>query len=241
MPITHGVCSQSSDNAYESSAWFVRNNNTGSEFLYFGDVEPDSISNKPRTRPVWKAASAKIQSGKLYTIFLECSWRSDRPNAMLFGHLSPPHVLDELRNLATEVKTYDARVKPPSQPRQSLFSTILGALGIAPKPRKLPPPSPSPPLPDSQLLGALKGVRLIVTHCKSTPEPFPDGATIADVICEEIRSLTDAAGLGITIVAAKQGDIIGERSLALPDIYVSLFTIDCIPQTYEPGATLHAS
>ncbi|KAG8863742.1 3',5'-cyclic-nucleotide phosphodiesterase pde1 [Tulasnella sp. 330] len=206
MPITHGVCSHNSDNAYESSAWFVRNDKTGSEFLYFGDVEPDSISNKPRTHSVWKAAAAKILSGKLNTIFLECSWRSDRPNAMLFGHLSPPHVLDELRNLATEVKTHEERPKLAPRPRPSLFSIILSALGIASKPQKLPPPSP--PLPDSQLLGALKGIRLIVTHCKSSPEAFPDGATIADVICEEIRSLTDAVGLGVTIVAAKQGDMI---------------------------------
>ncbi|KAG9016213.1 3',5'-cyclic-nucleotide phosphodiesterase pde1 [Tulasnella sp. JGI-2019a] len=203
MPVTHGICSHSVDRAYESSAWFIRNDKTGSEFLYFGDVEPDSISNNPRTRQVWRAAAPKIKSGKLHTIFLECSWRSDRPNAMLFGHLSPPHVLEELRNLATEIRTYDGKSEPAIQPPPSLFVSILAALGFGPK-----APPPPPPLPDSQLLGSLKDIRLVVTHCKSTPEIFPDGATIADVICDEIRCLTNAAGLGITIFAAKQGDAI---------------------------------
>jgi len=76
------------------------------------------------------------------------------------------------------------------------------ALGLTQKAPILPAPTT---LPDAELAGVLLGVQLVVIHCKATPEPFPYDATIADVISDEIRSLTTVAGLGISVLGAKQG------------------------------------
>ncbi|KIO31091.1 hypothetical protein M407DRAFT_68457 [Tulasnella calospora MUT 4182] len=205
FPISHGTNDQSVDGTYESSAWFLRNDQTSQEFLFFGDVEPDSISRLPRTRAVWKHAAGKIRRKQLHTIFLECSWRNGRKNKELYGHLSPPHVLDEMRNLATEV-VLAAREQPPPPSRFSFLWNLLGYGGTS---------ETEAALPNRELQGALQGVRLVVIHCKATSETFPDGKSIADVISGEIRELVKGSGLGLEVMAAKQGLTIGEFYLCL--------------------------
>lgn len=208
MPVSHGQCAQSKRGTYESSAWFIRNDATYREFLFFGDVEPDTISLNPRTSAVWRAAAPKIRAGRLDTIFLECSYQSNRPTSQLFGHLSPPHVLNELRSLATELVLANQPTKP--KPKRSCWYSFFWSLfGYRTS-------EPVRTLPDNELQGALKGLRLIVTHCKATTDDFPEGQTIADAISSEIRDLVDAAGLGISIVAAKQGMKLGERRHVVP-------------------------
>ncbi|KAM0787289.1 hypothetical protein ACM66B_006522 [Microbotryomycetes sp. NB124-2] len=95
---TNGVHSET----YDSTAFFVKESVTGqeNEFLFFGDVEPDSISKRPLTRHVWQAAAPKIVDKKLSTIFLECSYPTTQPTEKLWGHLSPPFMLEELDVLA---------------------------------------------------------------------------------------------------------------------------------------------
>ncbi|KAG8895079.1 3',5'-cyclic-nucleotide phosphodiesterase pde1 [Tulasnella sp. 403] len=196
MPVSHGSSEQSLDGTYESSAWFVRNDLSGREFLFFGDVEPDSLSLNPRTRAVWRMAAPKIRDKTLNTIFLECSWRSQRAASELYGHLSPPYVLDELRSLATEVVTVDTR-KPPKSSYLGFLWNMLGLRALSDDEEEI--------LPDDQLYGALSGLRLVVIHCKASTEAYPDGLEIADVIAREISDLVSSAGLGITVVAARQG------------------------------------
>ncbi|KAG8901829.1 3',5'-cyclic-nucleotide phosphodiesterase pde1 [Tulasnella sp. 408] len=208
FPISHGSNDQSADGTYESSAWFLRNDQSAHEFLFFGDVEPDSISLHPRTRAVWKHAARKIRRKQLHTIFLECSWRNGRKDKELYGHLSPPHVLDEMRNLATEV-VLAAREQPPPPSRFSFLWNLLG-YGT---------PQPEVTLTSRELQGALQGVRLVVIHCKTTSETLPDGKSIADIISGEIRELVKGSGLGLEVMAAKQGMTIGH-----------VFCINCISQ-----------
>jgi len=196
MHITHGSCSQAPGGVYDSSAFFVRNDNTFREFLFFGDVEPDSVSPKPRTRNVWRVAARKILASHLNTIFLECSWQSGRPRELLFGHLSPVHVVEELSALAAEILL--ARAPHPPQVPAMLTSTLsfLGFRAIS---------TTLLPVPPKQLEGALQGLTLVIIHCKETPEPLPPGQKINDVIAQEVRQLVDTARLGIAVVAADQG------------------------------------
>ena len=70
MPVSHG-CGPN-DDAYDSTALFIVDQSSGREVLFFGDVEPDSVSTQPRNRAVWKAAAPLIASGALSTIFIEC-------------------------------------------------------------------------------------------------------------------------------------------------------------------------
>ncbi|MCJ1435636.1 3',5'-cyclic-nucleotide phosphodiesterase pde1 [Xylographa pallens] len=93
------------DNAcvYDSSAFFIRDEQTGHEVLIFGDVEPDSISLSPRTERVWADAAPKIVAGLLSAIFIECSYDDFQPDETLFGHLAPRHLIAELEVLAAKV------------------------------------------------------------------------------------------------------------------------------------------
>jgi len=170
LPITHGKVD---GGIYESTAFFIRNDTTLRECLFFGDVEPDSVSAYPQTLNVWRTAAPKIRDGVLSHIFLECSWTSARPNHELFGHLSPPHVLDELVALAREVFSV----------RRPLTEKIL----------------------DSQLEGVLRGVTLVITHCKEPIGSSDPGNNIVDVIVGEVKALVYPMRLDISVIGARQG------------------------------------
>ena len=88
---------------YDSSAFFIRDEQTGHEVLIFGDVEPDSISLSPRTARIWVDAAPKIVAGILSAIFIECSYDDSQPDETLFGHLAPRHLIAELKVLAAKV------------------------------------------------------------------------------------------------------------------------------------------
>ena len=90
---------------YDSSALFIRDDETGKEVLVFGDVEPDSISLSPRTDRVWTDAATKIVAGLLTGILIECSYDDSQPDEMLFGHLAPRHLIAELQVLAEKVSS----------------------------------------------------------------------------------------------------------------------------------------
>lgn len=91
--------------AIDSSAFFLRDDQTGKEVLIFGDVEPDSISVSPRTARVWGDAAEKIVRQVLTGVFIECSYDDTRSDATLFGHLCPRHLIVELQVLAAKVES----------------------------------------------------------------------------------------------------------------------------------------
>lgn len=92
----------------DSTAYFIRTESTPTtpkrEILIFGDVEPDSLSLSPRTSQIWSEAAPKIASGILTGIFIEVSYTNAQSDAVLFGHLAPRHLLEELCALADMVK-----------------------------------------------------------------------------------------------------------------------------------------
>ena len=95
-----------SDNVcvYDSSAFFIRDEETGREVLIFGDVEPDVLSKYPRTARVWTDAAPKIAAGLLTGILIECSYDDSQRDDLLFGHLAPKYLVAELQVLAEKVK-----------------------------------------------------------------------------------------------------------------------------------------
>ncbi|KIX94756.1 uncharacterized protein Z520_09446 [Fonsecaea multimorphosa CBS 102226] len=106
-PVTPGgpLASNAFDNSHlfepvTSSAFFIRNDETGNELLIFGDVEPDSVSLSPRNHIVWDDAASKVASGMLRGIFIECSYDDSVRNEDLYGHLCPRHLVAELTFLA---------------------------------------------------------------------------------------------------------------------------------------------
>jgi len=181
IPVNHG-CNDSGQ--YDSAAFFIRYDPTGCEFLFFGDVEPDSLTSKPQTINVWRAAAPKIPH-LLSTIFIECSWPSERRDDMLYGHLKPEHLVDELTALAAEVIKIrnDGQTDSRSRP-------------VRKKQRKNPAAA-------EDLRGALTGVRVFVTHCKDLMDVSKP--PVRHLIVEQIRALVAAKGLGAEILPTEQG------------------------------------
>lgn len=102
---SHHTISAGGDNGQtvDSTAFFVRDVLTAREILVFGDVEPDSLALSPRLARIWAEAAPKIVNKVLNGIFIECSYDDSHPDAVLFGHMAPRHLIDELRTLADVV------------------------------------------------------------------------------------------------------------------------------------------
>lgn len=133
FPLNHG---RNPSGTYTSTAFLIRHDPSAKEFLFFGDLEPDTLAPTPRTIDVWRAVAPKIPS-TLSTLFIECSWPLARPIHALYGHLGPEHLVDELEALAREV--------------------VLARRSTSRPVRKRRKPNPE---------GALSGVRVVVMHCK---------------------------------------------------------------------------
>ncbi len=109
----------------DSSAFFLRDDHTGSEVLIFGDVEPDSLSLSPRTNQVWTDAAAKITAGLLTGILIECSYDNSQSDETLFGHLAPRHLIAELKVLADKVRALKPVEQGPSARKRKRQSNGL--------------------------------------------------------------------------------------------------------------------
>ncbi|KAL1709961.1 cyclic-AMP phosphodiesterase [Schizophyllum commune] len=195
--------------AYESSAFSIRHDPSGREFLFFGDVEPDSLAKPPRTIEVWRYAAPLISSKTLSAIFIECSYPSGRPDNMLFGHLSPEHLTQELVTLAAEVvKTRREGGSTSDLSRTSSHSRTRSRTSSLSRLRPLRKKKKTNPIEREDWLGALKGLRVYITHCKADLDGAYD-RPIHEVIASQVRQLVKKEGLGAEIIAAEQGMRIG--------------------------------
>jgi len=183
MPLNHG---HNTLGHYASAAFFIRHEPSLCEFLFFGDVEPDSVADKPLTIDVWHAAAPKFPE-LLSTIFIECSYPSGRKDDLLFGHLTPEHLVTELSVFAMEVVKY----KRDAQ--------LLGT-------RKRPPRKKQKrnSLPAEDLRGSLAGLRVFIIHCKDDMAGS-SSLPIREIIAEQVRSIVNEKGLGAKILVAEQG------------------------------------
>lgn len=160
----------------------------------------DSLSNKPRNAAVWREAAYAISHGRLSTIFIECSYpvstslgvlylssfvavrQSDRDAKLLYGHLSPPYLLEELHVLAREVSAYpNRRTKPLAGLNSECASSVVC-------------------LADDILV--------CIIHIKDCTDPSTGVAETAEVIEKELNALEETHQLGVKFLIVKQGMII---------------------------------
>jgi 3',5'-cyclic-nucleotide phosphodiesterase len=91
FPLNHGGA--------ESTAFLVESG--GDAILCFGDTGPDEVQKASNMHDIWRAIADKVKQQKLKAIILEASYSSDRPDNLLFGHMTPKwvhktlHVLDQ--------------------------------------------------------------------------------------------------------------------------------------------------
>ncbi|KAH9810968.1 cyclic-AMP phosphodiesterase [Melampsora americana] len=101
--------SASASSIYHSSAFFITHQLNQHQFIFFGDLGPDSITGLNLNRKVWEEAALSFKAGNLKTIFIECSYDSSRPAQLLYGHLSPPFLFEELVCFANLVSSTEGQ------------------------------------------------------------------------------------------------------------------------------------
>jgi 3',5'-cyclic-nucleotide phosphodiesterase len=84
----------------ESTAFLLESGDDA--ILCFGDTGPDEVQQASNLHDIWKAVAAKVKQKKLKAIILETSYTSDRPDHLLFGHMTPRWVHRTLRLLDQE-------------------------------------------------------------------------------------------------------------------------------------------
>jgi 3',5'-cyclic-nucleotide phosphodiesterase len=92
FPLNHG--------GSESSAFLIESGDDA--ILCFGDTGPDEVQKVSNMQDIWKAIADRVKQQKLKAIILETSYTSDRPDNLLFGHLTPKWVHETLRLLDQE-------------------------------------------------------------------------------------------------------------------------------------------
>ncbi len=123
---------------YKSTAFLVRNNNA--YLLYLGDTGADTIEHANNLQLLWQQVAALIKDKKLKALFIEVSFDNAQPDKLLFGHLTPSLLMQELTVLAKLAGTTQLRNFPvvithekPGGTRESLIKKQLlasNALGV---------------------------------------------------------------------------------------------------------------
>ncbi len=85
-------------NPQKSSALLVENNQVA--VLYFGDTGADRVEKSNQLATIWEAVAPAIRNGKLKTLLLEVSFPNAQPEHLLFGHLTPKLVQEEMQKLS---------------------------------------------------------------------------------------------------------------------------------------------
>jgi 3',5'-cyclic-nucleotide phosphodiesterase len=86
-------------NPYNSTAFLVQHN--GSAILYLGDTGADRVEKSDKLSELWHEVAPLVAEKKLKAIFIEVSFANAQPDHLLFGHLTPKLLNEELEKLAT--------------------------------------------------------------------------------------------------------------------------------------------
>jgi 3',5'-cyclic-nucleotide phosphodiesterase len=133
FPLSHG--------GVESTAFLVESD--GDAILYFGDTGPDPVEKTTKMHDVWVAVADRVKQHRLKAILIESSYTSERPDAQLFGHLTPAWIMKSLHELdalaggnalkdlpvvITHIKYALTREQPQAKMREEL--TAANDLGL---------------------------------------------------------------------------------------------------------------
>jgi 3',5'-cyclic-nucleotide phosphodiesterase len=118
FPLSHG-------GAAGSTAFLVTAGDAAAAALYLGDTGPDAVEGAGHLATLWDAVAPLVRDGALRAIFIEASYPDPRPDALLFGHLTPKWIDLELQALASRVA--------PDAPKTALRGLTLVVTHIKPR------------------------------------------------------------------------------------------------------------
>lgn len=84
---------------HQSSAFLIEAK--GAYILYFGDTSPDAFSKSKCLEVIWKRCAPLLKANSLKAILLECSYPMKESRQIIYGHLDPKTLLEELSNFST--------------------------------------------------------------------------------------------------------------------------------------------
>ena len=129
---------------YLSSAFLItRQNQPSASVLYLGDTGPDDLEkivleNNTTYSPryldkLWREMSTLIAADQLKAIFIEVSYPNERPDHLLWGHLTPIWLLKELNVLRKyhsmeKVKIIITHIKPEKGAREKIINQLKTAI-----------------------------------------------------------------------------------------------------------------
>ncbi|KAI5967159.1 PDE1 [Candida margitis] len=96
---------------YQSTSFLVSRNDV--YLLAFGDFESDMVSKLQRNQKIWKYVAPVVLQHKLKGVILECSNAGEPDPNKLYGHLTPKHVIYELKQLEQECKKLEKNTEHP--------------------------------------------------------------------------------------------------------------------------------
>ena len=125
-PLSHGP-------GYESAAFLLQSQS--SYLLYLGDTGADELERSHHLRALWQAVQPLILAGQLKAIFIETSYANEQPETLLFGHLTPARLMQELTALSELTGAVALRAVPIAithrKPPASNEATIASQLAAA--------------------------------------------------------------------------------------------------------------
>ncbi len=89
----------SHSNPYKSTAFLVRQ--SGAYILYLGDTGADTTEHSNNLQLLWQQVAPLIKEKKLKAIFIEVSFSNEQPAKLLFGHLTPFLLMQEMDALGS--------------------------------------------------------------------------------------------------------------------------------------------
>jgi cAMP phosphodiesterase len=98
---------------YQSTAFLIRH--ADKYLLYLGDTGADAVEESSRLRTLWQAISPLIAAGNLKAIFIEVSFSNARPSQLLFGHLTPWLLINEMKILSQLCGRIDSNERTPER------------------------------------------------------------------------------------------------------------------------------
>lgn len=98
FPLSHANCT--------SSAFLV--NHEERYMLYLGDTGADAIEKGHNLENLWHKVAPLINSQQLEAIIIEVSYPDPRPSELLFGHLTPSLLKNEIEKLRDEINDTNA-------------------------------------------------------------------------------------------------------------------------------------
>ena len=100
FPLSHGISPVSKEKIL-STAFLLHYG--GAFVIYFGDTGADKLENVTYMGEVWDYVSPLIANNTLKGILIECSYSNSQPDNLLYGHLNPKWLIEELHYLNSSV------------------------------------------------------------------------------------------------------------------------------------------